>query len=64
MSAVTPESTKDSRHEAKWELWGEQSQEPRRRVEAGADLVLLKVTVQVSVVVVQKPGELVHLNLW
>lgn len=64
MDAVTPEGTKDSGHEAKRELWGEQSEEPRRRVEARADIVLLEVTVQVSVVVVQKPGELVHLYLW
>lgn len=42
---------------------GKEREEPRRGVEARADLVLLKVVVQLTVIVVQQPGELVHLNL-
>lgn len=56
-------NTKDAGHKVEGELRGEEREEPRRRVEAGADLVLLKVVVQVTVVVVQQPGQLVHLNL-
>lgn len=55
--------TKDAGHEAKGELWGEEGEEPRRGVEARPDLVLLQVIVKFPVVVVQQPGELVHLNL-
>lgn len=55
--------TKDAGHEAEGELRGEEREEPGRRVEARADLVLLEVVVQLAVVVVQQPGELVHLNL-
>lgn len=60
---VTEQNTEDAGHKVEGELRGEQREEPRRRVEAGADLVLLKVVVQVTVVVVQQPGQLVHLNL-
>lgn len=55
--------TEDAGHEAEGELRGEEREEPGRRVEAGADLVLLQVVVQLAVVVVQQPGQLVHLNL-
>lgn len=55
--------TKNARHKAEGELRGEEREEPRRCVEARADLVLLEVIVQVPVVVMQQPGELVHLNL-
>lgn len=55
--------TEDAGHKVERELRGEEREEPGRRVEAGADLVLLEVVVQVTVVVVQQPGELVHLNL-
>lgn len=55
--------TEDAGHEAEGELRGEEREEPGRRVEARADLVLLEVVVQLAVVVVQQPGELVHLNL-
>lgn len=44
--------TKDAGHKAKRELWGEESEEPRCCVEAGTDLVLLEVIVQLAVVVV------------
>lgn len=55
--------TKDAGHKAEGELRGKEREEPRRGVEARADLVLLKVVVQLTVIVVQQPGELVHLNL-
>lgn len=56
--------TKDSGHKSQWELWGKHGEEPGGGIEAGADLVLLEVVVEVSVVVVKKPRELVHLDLW
>lgn len=55
--------TKDAGHKAEGELRGKEREEPRCGVEARADLVLLKVVVQLTVIVVQQPGELVHLNL-
>lgn len=60
---MSKQCTKDAGHKAERELRGEESEEPRRGVEARADLVLLEVIVQLAVVVVQQPGELVHLNL-
>lgn len=55
--------TKNTRHKAKWELRGEECEEPRCCVKAWADLVILEVIVQLTVVVVEQSGELVHLNL-
>lgn len=55
--------TKNPWHKAKWELWGEECEEPRCCVKAWADLVILQVIVQLTVVVMQQSGELVHLNL-
>lgn len=47
--------TKDSGHKAQWELRGEHGEKPGGGIEAGADLVLLQVIVEVSVVIVKKP---------
>lgn len=55
--------TEDSGHKSQGELGGEHGEKPGRGVEAGADLVLLQVVVEVSVVVVEEPRELVHLDL-
>lgn len=55
--------TKHTGHEAEGEVWGEQSEEPGGGVQAGPDLLLLQVAVQISVVVVKQPRQLVHLNL-
>lgn len=55
--------TKDSGYESQRELWGKHGEEPGGGVEAGADLVLLQVIVEVSVVIVKQPWELVHLDL-
>lgn len=50
-------------NEAQGKLRGEHSEEPGCCVEAGPDLLLLQVAVQVAVIVVQEPRELVHLDL-
>lgn len=55
--------TKYTGNKAERELRGEESKEPGRGVQAGTDLLLLQVSVQVTMVVVQKSGQLVHLNL-
>lgn len=55
--------TEDSGHKPQGELGGEHGEKPGRGVEAGADLVLLQVVVEVPVVVVEEPRELVHLDL-
>lgn len=55
--------TKDAGDEAEGKLRGEEREEPRRSIQAGADLVLLQVRIQAAVVVVQQSGQLVHLNL-
>lgn len=55
--------TEDTGDEAQGEVRGEDGEEPGRGVQAGADLLLLQVVVQVPVVVVQQPGQLVHLDL-
>lgn len=55
--------TEHSRHESKWEMWGKGSEEPRSGVQTGADLVLLQMSVQLSVIVVQQTRQLIHLNL-
>lgn len=47
-----PKYTKDAGHKAERELWGEESEEPWGCVKARADLVLLEVIVQLTVVVV------------
>lgn len=55
--------TKYTGNKAKLELRGEESEKPGRGVQAGTDLVLLQVSVQVTVIVVQQSGQLVHLDL-
>lgn len=55
--------TKYTGNKTKRELRGEESEEPGCGVQAGADLVLLQVSVQVTVIVVQQSGQLVHLDL-
>lgn len=55
--------TKYTGNKAERELRGEESEEPRCGVQAGADLVLLQVSVQVTVIVMQQTGQLVHLDL-
>lgn len=42
---------------------GEGGEEPGGGVQAGPDLLLLQVAVQVPVVVVEQPRQLVHLDL-
>lgn len=55
--------TEDSGHEAEGKVWREGGEEPRRGVQAGPDLLLLEVAVEIPVVVVEQPRQLVHLNL-
>lgn len=55
--------TEDTGHKAEGEVWCEQSKEPWGGVQAGADLLLLQVAVQIPVVVMEQPRQLVHLNL-
>ena len=52
MAVVLKKYTKDAGHEVEGELRGEEGEEPRRGVEARADLVLLQVIVQLAVIVV------------
>lgn len=56
--------TEDSGYKSQRELGGEHGEKPGGGIEAGADLMLLEVIVEVSVVIVKKPRELVHLDLW
>lgn len=46
--------TKDSGYKAEWELRGEHGEKPGSCVEAGADLVLFQVVVEVSVVIMEE----------
>lgn len=55
--------TKYTGDKAKLELRGEESEKPGCGVQAGTDLVLLQVSVQVTVIIVQQSGQLVHLDL-
>lgn len=55
--------TEDSGHKSQWELGGKHGEEPGGSIEAGADLVLLEVVVEVPVVIMKEPRELVHLDL-
>lgn len=64
MSAGTnTKLTKDSGHKAKGEVRGEGGEEPGGGVQAGSNLLLLQVAVEIPVVVVKQPRQLVHLNL-
>lgn len=55
--------TKHSGHESQWEVRGEGREEPGGSVETGADLILLQMSVQLPVIVMQQARQLVHLNL-
>lgn len=44
-------------------MGGEDGEEPGCGIQAGPDLVLLQVAVEVPVVVMEEPGQLVHLDL-
>lgn len=45
-------NTENTRHKAEGELRGKEGEEPRRRVKAWTDLVILEVIVKLTVVVV------------
>ncbi len=55
--------TKHSSHKSKREVWRKGSEEPGSGVETRADLVLLQMSVQLPVIVMQQTRQLIHLNL-
>ena len=62
-SKLSTPLTKYSGHKRKWEFWREHREEPGSGVVNGSDLVCLQVAVQVWVVVVEQPRQLVELDL-
>ena len=55
--------TENPGHKAEGELRGEEREEPRRGIQRGRDIVLLKVVVQIFVVVVDQTHQLVQPHL-
>lgn len=55
--------TKDSGHKAEGEVWGEGGEKPGGGIQAGPNLLLLQVAVEIPVVIMEQPRQLVHLNL-
>lgn len=55
--------TKHSGHKTQGELGSKHGEEPRGSIEARADLKFLQVVVQISVIVMEKARQLVHLDL-